>query len=141
MSDHFLNVISISPSTLMGDQDHFSLQHLNNIKQTSDDNEDKSQWADYWLIQFKILWSDIMRSVWQTARGITKWWDLGSERVQSALIILYCSIFQAWNHKVVSIMFINVTQLTDPLPLIVLFFFNSTIFTNILHRIMKVGFP
>lgn len=127
----FLNVISISPSTLMGDQDHFSLQPLNNIKQTSDDNKDKSQWADYWLIQFKILWSDIMRSVWQTAKRITKWWDLGSKRVQSALIIpdlLYCSIFQAWNfyQKVQSqiclIMFINVTQLTDPLPLIVLFF-------------------
>ena len=40
------------------------------IKQTSDENKEKSIW-DYQLIHYQILQSDIIEIVWQTARRIT----------------------------------------------------------------------
>ena len=39
--------------------------------QTSDENKEKYQSGDYWLIQDQILQSNITRIVWQTIRRIT----------------------------------------------------------------------
>ena len=38
--------------------------------QTSDENKEKYQSGDYWLIQDQILQSKIIRIVWQTIRRI-----------------------------------------------------------------------
>ena len=50
---------------------NFSLQYQYNIKQTSDENIEKYQLGDYKLIQYQILQTDIMWTVWQTVRRIT----------------------------------------------------------------------
>ena len=42
-----------------------------NIKQTNNDNKEKYQLGDYRLIQYKILQTNITRTVWQTVRRIT----------------------------------------------------------------------
>ena len=52
----------------MRDQDRISPY---NIKQTNNDNKEKYQLGDYWLIQYKILQTNITRTVWQTVRRIT----------------------------------------------------------------------
>ena len=39
--------------------------------QTSDENKEKYQSGDYWLIQDQILQSNITRIVWQTIRRVT----------------------------------------------------------------------
>ena len=56
----------------MSDQDNFSLQYQYHIKQTSDENKEKYQLGDYKLIQYQILQTNIMRTVWQTVRRTTK---------------------------------------------------------------------
>ena len=43
----------------------------NNIKQRGDENKKKYQLRDYLLIQYQILWANIIRIVWQTVRRIT----------------------------------------------------------------------
>ena len=50
---------------------NFSLQYQYNIKQTSDENIEKYQLGDYKLIQYQILQTNVMRTVWQTVRRIT----------------------------------------------------------------------
>ena len=50
---------------------NFSLQYQYNIRQTSDENEEKYQLADYKLIQYQFLHTNITRTVWQTVRRIT----------------------------------------------------------------------
>ena len=52
----------------MSDQDRISPY---NIKQTSDENEEKYQLGDYKLIQYQILQINITRVVRQTVRRIT----------------------------------------------------------------------
>ena len=42
---------------------NFSLHHQNNIIQTSDENKEKYQLGDYYLIWYKILWTNIIRIV------------------------------------------------------------------------------
>ena len=49
---------------------NFSLQYQYNIKQTSDENKEKYQLEDYWLIQYQIPKTNITRTVWQTVRRI-----------------------------------------------------------------------
>ena len=78
--------IYLNPLTLMGDQDRISPYNIKqtnndnkekyqlspyNIKQTNNDNKEKYQLGDYWLIQYKILQTNITRTVWQTVRRIT----------------------------------------------------------------------
>ena len=50
---------------------NFSLRHQYNSKQTSNENKEKYQLGDYWLIQFQILQTNIIWIVWQTVRRIT----------------------------------------------------------------------
>ena len=50
---------------------NFSLQYQYNIKQTSGENIEKYQLGDYKLIQYQILQTNVMRTVWQTVRRIT----------------------------------------------------------------------
>ena len=48
----------------MSDQDSISsLQYQYKIKKTSDENREKYQLEDYWLIQYQILRSNIGRIV------------------------------------------------------------------------------
>ena len=48
----------LSPTS---DQDiNFSLHYHYNIKQTSNENKEKYQLGDYWLIQFQILQTNII---------------------------------------------------------------------------------
>ena len=39
--------------------------------QTSDENEEKYQLWEYWLIWYQILQNNIKRIIWQTVRRIT----------------------------------------------------------------------
>ena len=62
--------LTIQPSTPKPFNSHkrprqnFSLQYQYNIcKQKSDENKDKYQLGDYKLIQYQILWTNIMRTV------------------------------------------------------------------------------
>ena len=41
-----------------------------NIKYTSDENEEEYHLGEYQLIQYKILWTDIVIIVWQTVERI-----------------------------------------------------------------------
>ena len=50
---------------------NFSLQYQYNIRQTSDENEEKYQLAYYKLIQYQFLHTNITRTVWQTVTRIT----------------------------------------------------------------------
>ena len=50
---------------------NLSLQYQYNIKQTSDENEEKYQLRDYELIQYQILQTQITRTVWEIVRRIT----------------------------------------------------------------------
>ena len=52
----------------MNDRDRISPQV--NIKNKSDENEEKYHLVDYWLIQYQILRADIIGIVWQTVRRI-----------------------------------------------------------------------
>ena len=52
----------------MSDQDRISPY---NIKQTSDENEEKYQLGDFKLIQYQILQTHITRTVWEIVRRIT----------------------------------------------------------------------
>ena len=52
----------------MRDQDRISPY---NIKRTNNDNKEKYQLGDYWLFQYKILQTNMTRTVWQTVRRIT----------------------------------------------------------------------
>ena len=49
----------------------FLLQYHYNIKQTADENEEKYQLGDFWLIQYWILCTNIITHVWQIVRRIT----------------------------------------------------------------------
>ena len=56
---------------------NFSLQYQSNIKQISDENKEKYQFGDNQLIQYSILWTNIIRIVWLTVRRITNLvWEL-----------------------------------------------------------------
>ena len=57
----------------MSDQDRNSPYYiiLYNTMQTSDENKEKYQLSDYWLIQYQILQTNIMRIIWQIVRRIT----------------------------------------------------------------------
>ena len=52
----------------MNDRDRISPQV--NIKNISDENEEKYHLVDYWLIQYQILRANIIGIVWQTVRRI-----------------------------------------------------------------------
>ena len=52
----------------MNDRDRISPQV--NIKNISDENEEKYNLVDYWLIQYQILRANIIGIVWQTVRRI-----------------------------------------------------------------------
>ena len=39
--------------------------------QKSDENKEQYQYGEYWLIQYQILQTNIIRTVWQTLRKIT----------------------------------------------------------------------
>ena len=52
----------------ISDQDRISPY---NIKQTSDESEEKYQLGDYNLIKYHILQTNITRTVWQTVKRIT----------------------------------------------------------------------
>ena len=52
----------------MNDRDRISPQV--NIKNISDENEEKYHLGDYWLIQYQILRANIIGIVWQTVRRI-----------------------------------------------------------------------
>ena len=52
----------------MSDQDRISPY---NIKQKSNENEEKYQFRDNKLIQYEILQTNITRTVWKTVRRIT----------------------------------------------------------------------
>ena len=41
-----------------------------NIKYTSDENEEEYHLGEYQLIQYKILWTDIVIIVWKTVERI-----------------------------------------------------------------------
>ena len=57
------------PLIHMRDQERdFSLQYQCNIKQTSDESEEKNKLKDYKLIQHQILWTDIKRIERQVVR-------------------------------------------------------------------------
>ena len=57
----------------MSDQDRNSPYYiiLYNTMQTSDENKEKYQLWDYWLIQYQILQTNITRIIWQIVRRIT----------------------------------------------------------------------
>ena len=56
----------------MCDQDRISpLQHPYNIKQTSDENKEQCRLEGYQMIQYQILWTILIRIVWQKVRRIT----------------------------------------------------------------------
>ena len=50
---------------------HFSLQYQYNIQKKSNENKEEDQLGDYLLIQYQILWTNIIRIVWQIVRRIT----------------------------------------------------------------------
>ena len=50
---------------------NFSLQYQYNIKQAGDKNREEYQSWDHQLIQYQILWTNIIRIVWQIERRIT----------------------------------------------------------------------
>ena len=54
--------------TPKSDQDRISPY---NIKQTSDESEEKYQLRDYNLILYQILQTNITRTIWQTVKRIT----------------------------------------------------------------------
>ena len=60
--------INVNPLTPMSDQDIISpynnIQYQYNIKQTSDEIKEKYQLGDYKLIQYQILQTNIIRTVW-----------------------------------------------------------------------------
>ena len=47
------------------------LQYQYNIKQTRGENKEKYQLGDHKLIQYQILQTTIIRTVWETVRRIT----------------------------------------------------------------------
>ena len=47
------------------------LQYQFNIKQTRGENKEKYQLGDHKLIQYQILQTTIIRTVWETVRRIT----------------------------------------------------------------------
>ena len=47
------------------------LQYQYNIKQTRGENKEKYQLGDHKLIQYRILQTTIIRTVWETVRRIT----------------------------------------------------------------------
>ena len=56
----------------MSDQDRISpLQHPYNIKQTSGENKEQCRLEGYQMIQYQILWTILIRIVWQKVRRIT----------------------------------------------------------------------
>ena len=57
-----------NPLTPMSDQDRISPY---NIKEKSDENEEKYKLGDYKLIQHQFLQTNITRTVWQTVRRIS----------------------------------------------------------------------
>ena len=57
-----------NPLNPMSDQDRISPY---NIKQTSDESEEKYQLGDYNLILYQILQTNITRTVWQAVKRIT----------------------------------------------------------------------
>ena len=48
-------------------RENFWLQYQFNIKQTHDENKEKHQLRDDWLIKYQILQTNKKRTVWQTA--------------------------------------------------------------------------
>ena len=56
---------------------NFSLHYLYNINQISDENKEKDQFDDNYLIQYLIFWTNITTIVWLTVRRTTKLiWEL-----------------------------------------------------------------
>ena len=66
--------------TPTSDQTDFSLHYQYNIQQNSDKNKEKYQLGDK-LIQYQILQTNIIRTVWQTVRRIANV-ILGVERLK-----------------------------------------------------------
>ena len=66
----------------------FLLRYHYNIKQTSDENKEKYQLEDYWLIQYQIPKTNITRTVWQTVRRITNE-ILGVKGLRAFLLCLW----------------------------------------------------
>ena len=63
----------------MSDQENFSLQYQYNINQISDENKEKHQFGANKLIQYQILWTNIIRIVLWVVRRITNLiWELKS---------------------------------------------------------------
>ena len=54
-----------------------------NIKETSDENKEKYQWGDYWLIKYQILQTKIAMIVGQKVKRITEGGLFVSEMVKS----------------------------------------------------------
>ena len=54
----------VSPLVPLVTQTEFLLHHQYNIKQTSNENKEKYQLGDYWLIQFQILQTNFIGIVW-----------------------------------------------------------------------------
>ena len=52
-------------------RENFSSQCQYNTKQTSDESKEQYQFGDFKLIQYQILQTNIIRTVWQTVRRIT----------------------------------------------------------------------
>ena len=52
-------------------REKFSLQYQYNIKQVGDENREEYKLWDYLLIQHQILWTNIIRIVWQIVWRIT----------------------------------------------------------------------
>ncbi|RMX50549.1 hypothetical protein pdam_00008766, partial [Pocillopora damicornis] len=50
---------------------NFSSHFQYDIKQTTNENKERYQFGEYWLIQFQILQTNITEIVWQTIRRIT----------------------------------------------------------------------
>ena len=50
---------------------HLTISYAYNIKDTSNENKGKDYLGDYWLIQYQILQTNIIRIVWQTEERIT----------------------------------------------------------------------
>ena len=51
---------------------NFFLQHQFIIKQTSDENKEKCQLGHYYMIQYQVFWTNVIRIVRQTVKRITK---------------------------------------------------------------------
>ena len=60
--------INVNPLTPLSDQDRIypynNIYYQYNIKQTSDEIKEKYQLGDYKLIQYQILQTNIIRTVW-----------------------------------------------------------------------------